>query len=145
MNRSQKWAWLIVVLTLSWLALNIVVSLALYPICDEPVMFTVASFVVIYNFIIMPSLTILFRETKGKVKFDERDKLIQKNALLTGALAAGLFFGLACLIPLFILNPNTRISIWWLAFISGGAGLTYFFTMAISILVQYGWKEKNNE
>ena len=116
------------------------------PACrDEPVMFTVASFVVIYNFIVMPSLTILFRETKGKVKFDERDKLIQKNALLTGAITSMLFFGLACLIPLFILSPNTRISIWWLAFISGGAGLTYFFTMAISILVQYGWKEKNNE
>jgi hypothetical protein len=83
---------------------------------------------------------LVFRKDKGKVEYDERDKQIQQRAALIQFACAYLFTGLACMIPFFVLGPNTKIQAHWLADVFGGTGLVAFYSWSIAILSQYGWK-----
>ena len=52
---------------------------------------------------------LIFKKEKGKVTFDERDKLINRRAGLAGFVMAYLFVCLACYIPFYILPSNNPI------------------------------------
>jgi hypothetical protein len=86
---------------------------------------------------------LIFRKDKGKVTFDERDRIIKERAALLGFTASFLFVGLACMIPFLILGSEASISVIWLPQIWGGTFLTSFFVHSVAILVQYGWGGKN--
>jgi len=88
---------------------------------------------------------LIFRKDKGKVTFDERDKLIKRRAALAGFAASYLFVGLACMIPFSVLGPKASVSVVWLPNIFAGAALSAFFVTSIAILIQYGWRDKDNE
>lgn len=83
---------------------------------------------------------LIFGKDKGKVTFDERDKLIKRRAALAGFAASYLFVGLACMIPFSVLGPRASISVCWLPNIFAGTALGPFFVTSVAILVQYGWR-----
>ena len=89
----------------------------------------------------------IFRKDKGKVIFDERDRLIKERAKLAGFTAAFLFAGLACMIPFFILGPDRAISVIWLPNIWGGTFLIVLFGLVQVVIFGWvfgmgrGWKE----
>jgi len=144
MNRVQKIAWSIVITTLLGLALSLITFARLYPkYGGTPKTFAAFSFMGIVGLSMFSP--IIFREDKGTVKFDERDKLIQRNAAWAGFAMSNLFFALACFIPFYILGANTLIRVNWLPSIYVGATLIYFITWAVAILVQYGWGDKSGE
>ncbi len=80
----------------------------------------------------------LFKEDKGKIAFDERDRVINMRSVLAGIAAGYLFMGLACMIPFFVMGPDGQLSAKWLPMIFGGAGISHFFIHSLVILVQYG-------
>lgn len=80
----------------------------------------------------------IFKKDKGKVTFDERDRLIKERAKLGGFTAAFLFVGMACMIPFFVLGPKANVSVRWLPQIFFGAGISYFFVHSVVILEEYG-------
>ncbi len=80
----------------------------------------------------------LFKDDKGKIAFDERDRVINRRSALAGFAAAYLFMGMACMIPFFVMSPRATLQVHWLPMIFMGAGLSHFFVFSLAILIQYG-------
>jgi len=87
---------------------------------------------------------ICFKKDKGPVTSDERDKLIEKNASLAGLGAVYLFVILASFVPIAI-APEAKIPTTWLPGLLIGAGFCQAYAQSIAILIQYGWRGKDNE
>ncbi|MHC4526431.1 MAG: hypothetical protein ACYS29_01030, partial [Planctomycetota bacterium] len=87
----------------------------------------------------------IFKKEKGKVTFDERDKLIQKRAALAGFALAYLFVCLACMIPFYIMGGQALIRVRWLPQIFIAACITQLFFYSITIVCEYGLGRKNHE
>ena len=143
MNRAQKMALTMVITTLSAFLLSCIAVAILY--------FKVGMPRALLGFLLMclsglaGFSPLIFKKDKGKVIFDERDKLIKRRAALAGFGASYLFVGLACMIPFSILGPEATISVIWLPNIFMGTGLSLFFVTSVAILVQYGWTNKGEK
>jgi len=143
MNREQKVALSLVVTTLAAVVASTVAILILYRRVGMPEALKGLAFMGLSG---LGCLSIfIFKKEKGKVTFDERDKLIQKRAALAGFALAYLFVGLACLIPFYVMDGQALISVRWLPQIFIGACITHFFFYSITILCEYGLGRKNNE
>ena len=143
MNRARKIAWsLVVTISLGFILSCIAVAI-LYVKIGMPKAIAGLAFMGIAG--LGGFSPLIFRKDKGKVTFDERDKLIKRRAALAGFAASYLFVGLACMIPFSVLGPKASVSVVWLPNIFAGAALSAFFVTSIAILIQYGWRDKDNE
>jgi hypothetical protein len=88
---------------------------------------------------------LFFKEDKGAVVRDERDKLIHIRSAWGGFACSYLVMGLACMIPFFILGPQATISVVWLPNIFMAGGIAMFFAYSVAILIQYGREGATNE
>lgn len=143
MNREQKMALTMVITILSAFLLSCIAVAILY--------FKVGMPRALLGFLLMCLSGLagfgffIFKKDKGKVTFDERDRLIKERAKLGGFTAAYLFVGMACMIPFFVLGPDRAISVTWLPNIFIGAGISHFFVHSVVILEQYGWRNKGEK
>ena len=143
MNRVQKIAWsLVITISLGFILSCIAVAI-LYVKLGMPKALAGLGFMGIAG--LGGFSPLIFRKDKGKVTFDERDKLIKRRAALAGFATSYLFVGLACMIPFSILGLKASISVTWLPNIFMGAALSAFFVTSVAILVQYGWGGKDGE
>ena len=145
MNRIQKMAWWMVIWISAGAILAAIAVAVSYFIIGMPWSIARAglAFLGIAGFGGLASL--IFKKDPGKVTCDERDRLINKRAAIAAFASAYLVTGLACMLPFFILGPAATISVVWLPDIFMAAGLTAFFVHSVAILVQYGWRAKDNE
>ena len=143
MNRAQKIAWSLVITILLAFIVSCIAVAILYVKVGMPKALAAFSFMGIAGLAGFSPL--IFKKDKGKVTFDERDRLIKRNAALAGFGASYLVMGAACMIPFHVLGPKASISVAWLPYIFGGAGVSLFFVHSVAILIQYGWKGKDNE
>lgn len=143
MNRAQKIAWSFVIITSLGIILSIIAVTILYLKFGMPKALAGFAFISIAGLGGLSPL--VFSKDKGKVDFDERDKLIKERSVLVGFTAAFLFTGMTCMIPFFVLGPKALISVMWLPQIWMGTFITQFFFYSLAILVQYGRKEAKNE
>jgi len=143
MNRAQKIAWSFVVTTLFALIVSGITVVVLYVKIGMP------RALLGFSFMCLAGLggfsPLIFKKDKGKIIFDERDRQIKERAALAGFAASFLFVGLACMIPFFVLGPKASISITWLPNIWIGTFISHFFVHSVAILIQYGWRDKENE
>jgi hypothetical protein len=79
-----------------------------------------------------------FKKDKGIVMFDERDKLIEKNANLAGFGAVYLYIIVMSFLPIGILGEEASIPVTWCPVLLIGAGFCQAFAHSISTLLQYG-------
>lgn len=136
MKRVQRIAWsLVITITLALIVSGVAVAV-LYPRFGFPKAFMGFGFMGIAG--LGGFSPLLFRQDKGKVTFDERDRTIKRRAALAGFATSYLFVGLACMIPFSILGPKASISVVWLPHIFGGAALIAFYVTSWAILIQYG-------
>ena len=140
MNRVQKIAWSLVITISVGFILSCIAVAILYVKLGMPRALAGLGFMGIAG--LGGFSPLIFRKDKGKVTFDERDKLIKRRAALAGFAMSYLFVGLACMIPFSILGPKASISVTWLPNIFAGAALSAFFVTSVAILVQYGWRNK---
>lgn len=138
MNRWQKIAWSLVVTISTGVIAGCTAFTVLYFKVGMPK--ALAGFTFIAIAALGGFSPLIFRKDKGKVTFDERDKLIKRRAALAGFGASYLFVGLACMIPFSVLGPKATISVTWLPTIFAGVGLSMFFVHSVAILIQYGWR-----
>jgi hypothetical protein len=87
----------------------------------------------------------IFKKEKGKVTFDERDKLIQKRAGLAGFALSYLFVCLACMIPFCVMGGRALIQVRWLPQILAGTCITNFFFYSLTIFFEYGLGNKGEK
>jgi Na+/proline symporter len=143
MNREQKVSLSVVVTILAAVVASAVAIIILYRRVGMPEALKGLAFMAFSG---IGCLSILiFKKEKGKVTFDERDKLIQKRAGLAGFALSYLFVCLACMLPFIILGSKANISVTWLPQIFGGACFTFLFFYSITILCEYGLGRKNHE
>ena len=136
MNRWQKIAWYnIIVITTALLLTGITVAI-LTTLFGMPKALGGLGVMGLCGFAGLSP--VLFRKKQEHIEFDERDQLINQKAALAGFGIAFLVTGLACMLPFFILGPNSSMSIFWLPMIFGATGLTMYIAHSITILIQYG-------
>jgi hypothetical protein len=82
-------------------------------------------------------LCFIFKKNKGKIAFDERDKLIDKNAHLAGFGAVYLLVILVSYVPIAI-APEASIPTKWFPFLLPSAVLCQAYAISLAILIQYG-------
>ena len=140
MNRAQKTAWLLVIVISVALLLSCIAIAILYFKVGMPKALAGIGFMGIAG--LGGFSPLIFQTEKGKIILDERDRLINRRAALAGFGTSYLLVGLACMVPFFILGPKASISVIWLPYIFGGAGLSMFFVHSVAILVQYGCGNK---
>lgn len=87
----------------------------------------------------------IFPKDKGSVRFDERDELIQKRAVLVGFAASYCFFIAVCVITWLIVGIDGSVSVNMLPIMVCGGFITYELGRSVAILIQYGWGNKDNE
>ena len=143
MNRAQKTAWLLVITISAGFVLSCIAVVILYIKTGMPTALAGFMFMAVAAFGGLGPL--IFKKDKGNITFDERDKSIKRRAALAGFGTSYLLVGLACMIPFFILGPKASISVIWLPYIFGGAGLSMFFVHSVAILIQYGWTGKGEK
>ena len=143
MNREQKIALSCVVTILVAVVASAITIIILYQSVGMPKALRGLGFMGLSG---LGCLSIfIFKKEKGKVTFDERDKLIQKRAGLAGFALSYLFLCLACMIPFCVMGGRALIQVRWLPQILGGTCITYFFFYSLTIFFEYGLGSKGEK
>jgi hypothetical protein len=80
----------------------------------------------------------------GAVTYDERDKIIGRNADLAGLGAVYLIVILASIVPP-VINPEAKIPTTWFPVLLIVAGLFQAFVRSLAVLIQYGRRSKDGQ
>ena len=143
MNREQKVALSVVITTLTAVVASAVTIIILYRRFGMPEARKGLAFMALAGLGWLSMF--IFKKEKGKVTFDERDKLIQKRAGLAGFALAYLFVCLACMIPFIVHGPKANISVTWLPQIVIGTCIAHSFFYSITIFFEYGFGNKGEK
>ena len=135
MIRQQKIAVTVLIVSLLGMFLGITVILMRRFIPDFP------KTIVAFGSLILAFGVIVFisrlKKDKGAVTFDERDKLIEKNAHLAGFGTVYLLVILVSYVPIGI-APEATIPTKWFPFLLPLAVLCQCFAQSLATLIQYG-------
>lgn len=145
MNRIQKISWLMVVTHAIAITASAIAVALLYPRFGFPRASAGLAFIAIAGIGGLGPL--FFKKDPGPVKMDERDGLIQLRAACGSFGLAYLLFVLLCMgIWLYCRSKTIEtISINILPCLCGAAGITFFLSNAIIILILYGREGKRHE
>jgi len=142
MNRQQKIAVTVLIVSLLGMFLGITFILMRRFVPDFPkTAIAFGSLVLAIGVIVFISR---FKKDKGAVTFDERDKLIEKNAHLAGFGAVYLLVILVSYLPIGI-APEAKIPTKWFPFLLPVAVLCQCFAQSLATLIQYGRGGKDGE
>ena len=143
MNREQKVALSVVVTILAAVLASTVAIIILYRRVGMPEALRGLAFMGMSG---LGCLSVfIFKKEKGKVTFDERDKLIQKQAGLAGFALSYIFLCLACMIPFYVMGSKALISARWLPQILMGTCITFLFFYSLTIFCEYGFGSKGEK
>ena len=82
---------------------------------------------------------------KDKRGLDERDLLIKQRAMLAAYWSFWPLFVLAAMAPFFVYGPDGKVSVLYLAWMVFGGMYWVFLIYSLTILNEYGWRDKDNE
>ena len=145
MNKTQKCAWCVVLLSLLYLALNIYIGVEFFVLRRWPK----GSYWPSLVFYLLIGISIIFvrkKQSPAEPNSDERDELIKKRAARISLISAWwLLLATANLIAALILGEAGSIPVYLLSLINVSVFLMALLIYSVAILVQYGWRDKNNE
>ena len=136
MNRQQKIALIVLVVSLLGLFLGITLTLMRHYVPNFPKK-DIAFPGFILSLGVFLIISRILKKKKGEVSCDERDKLIEKNAHLAGFGTVYLLVILVSYLPIGI-APEAKIPTQWFPFLFPIAVLCQCLAMSISTLIQYG-------
>ena len=143
MNRQQKIALIVLIVSLFGMFLGITLTLMKHYVPDFP-KGTIAFGGFILSLGVFLIISRILKKKKGEVVSDERDMQIEKNAYLTGFGAVYLLVILVSYIPIGI-APEAKIPTQWFPYLFPLAVLCQCLAMSISTLVQYGREPKGEK
>jgi len=147
MNRIQKIAWFTLVMQALALVMSLTTVGVLYFGFDQPMRRAAAGFAFIAVMGFTALAPLFFKKGKDDMKLDERDLLIKRKAMLAAYWSFWPLFVLAAMAPFFVLGPDGKVGVWYLAWMVFGGMFYVTLIQAIVTLQEYGWrvKEKNRE
>jgi hypothetical protein len=90
-------------------------------------------------------LPFLVSKRKKQITFDERDRLIHKRAVLAAFVVLWLYFIAACVTAWLVVGPRGSISVNVMPLTLVGGVAIFTFAQIVATLIQYGWRDKDNE
>lgn len=88
---------------------------------------------------------LIFKKGKEDMKFDERDLLIKRKAMLAAYYGFWPLFVLAAMAPFFVCGPDGTVPVIYLCWMVFGGMFVVMLVQAIVTLEEYGWRNKNHE
>lgn len=143
MNRQQKIAIFMLIVSLLGMFLGITLALMKHYVPDFP-KGAVALGGFILSIGVLLIISRILKKKKGDVVSDERDEQIEKNAYLAGFGAVYILVIGVSYLPIGI-APEAKIPTQWFPFLFPIAVLCQCLAMSISTLVQYGRGGKDGE
>ena len=138
MNKTQKGAWVVLVLTAVLLIFSVTIPLAWFSevlaLRTLPLLF----FALIW---IVMGLSFIFlrkKQSRSEVDFDERDVAIKRKAFFAAYITLWILILIACIISIAILGEEGSIKVVFLPIIIFGLFLFCTLAYSVTILVQYG-------
>ena len=146
MNKIQKSAWLGLVSSLFFITILVFLGIYMFVIQkmpDNTFVWPVAAF-----FVLGGGLGVFWALRKRRptqVDSDERDKFIEKRAMLVSFISVWVFLAAQTIIPRIIVGLNGSIPVWLLAIMNVAILFGAMIVFFIAILIQYGRGGKENE
>lgn len=142
MSKLQQRAWInliVIAIILVFIAIRFVVV-------ADGLKEVEAGFVGLLSFVIVAGLCvlqpILSRKEQGQIRFDERDRLINYRAILGTYIALWLLTFTALFSTLV---SDNAVPVYVLRILLGAIAIILVLVYSILILIQYGWRDKDNE
>jgi len=145
MNRTQKGAWCILIVSLFLILFGILLFTEI--VILKNLFTSLHRFIALLLFSFMVPLFIFLRkkQSRAEVESDERDRLIIKRAILVSFVSVWVLLAAVCIIPRFIVGYTGSIPVWVLSVINFAIFLIAMFIYSTAILIQYGWGGKDGE
>ena len=143
MNRQQKIALTVLILSLFAMFLGITLTLMKHYVPGFPKK-DIAFPAFILSLGVFIFISRFLKKDKGAVTFDERDKVIEKNAHLAGFGTVYLLVILVSYLPIGI-APEAKIPTKWFPFLLPLAVICQCFAQSLATLIQYGRQSKGEE
>ena len=137
MNKTQKHAWCVVLLSLLYLALNIYIGVEFFVLRRWPK----GSYWPSMVFCLLIGISIIFvrkKQSPAEPNSDERDELIKKRAARISLISAWLLLATATIIAARILGQDGSIPVYLLSLINVSVFLMALLIYSVAILIQYG-------
>ena len=150
MNKTQKGAWVSLIISLLFIAINIwaisTSNFSNFNLTDFEQR-TSRGLPMWLGFIVAVAAVVFMRKKQSPAETgsDERDELIKRRAVLVSFIAVWVLLIIACVIPRFIVGRDGSISVSILPLIVLGIVLIVLSIYSVAVLVQYGRREKNHE
>jgi len=136
MNRQQKIALTVLIISLLAMFLGVTLILMKHYVPDFPKKYIAfLSFILACGVLVFISRFI--KKDECAVTFDERDKMIEKNAHLAGFSVVYLLVILVSYLPVG-LAPEAKIPTQWFPYLFPIAVICQYFTQSLTTLIQYG-------
>ena len=145
MNRAQKTAWFNLIVISLALGLSVAAFGIGYFIFGAPARRAAAGFGFMGIMGLLGLTPFLFRKDESKVRFDERDLVINRKAAVVAYSILWVLFVAAAMVPWFIIGPDGVITVNYLPWMVFGGMFVVMLVQAIVTLEEYGWKGKGNE
>ena len=148
MNKTQKGAWVNLAGCSLCIASFCYIFVQLFILKKLPGLTGLWPMLAVYFvFLLMPIFLLRKKQSPTEVDKDERDRLIEKRAVIAAFVSVWILLFAATIIPRFIVDIDGAIPVWSLSFINVGILLITFVVYSVAIFVQYGRgrKEKRNE
>lgn len=148
MNRAQKIAWfnlvvILISLLLSGIAVAVLAFLAF--VAELPLRAALGGLGFMGIMGLLGLTPFLFRKDEGKVRFDERDLVINRKAAVVAYSVFWVLFVAAAMVPWFIIGPGGVITVNYLPCLVFGGVFVVMLIQAIVTLQEYGWKGKGEK
>ena len=138
MNKTQKGAWFSFASCLLCVVLIIYLVVEIAVLKRLPARWFAFGIIPAYLLLVATSFAIMRRrQSPHEVDSDERDKLIQKRAVLVSFISVWVMLFAASAIPQFILGPDASIAVWSLPLINVTILFVAFLVYSVAILLQY--------
>ena len=85
--------------------------------------------------LLSPGAYILYRKKSLEVRFDERERLIDRRAFIAAAIGLAIFLGCACTLPFAVLGDKSVIKVYYLPLIFISAMLTAQLVHSAAVLI----------
>jgi hypothetical protein len=139
-NRAQKIAWFNLIVIALALGLSVAAFGIGYFIFGAPARQAAAGFGFIGIMGLLGLTPFVFRKDEGKVRFDERDLVINCKAAIVAYSVFWVLFVAAAMVPWFIKGPHGVITVNYLPSMVFGGMFVVTLIQAIVTLKQYGWR-----
>ena len=146
MNKAQKGAWFGLAGTLFFIILCTCLGVDMFIMRRLPnknLVWAVAIFCILVG-----GAGVVWCQRKrspSEADSDERDKFIEKRAMLVSFISVWVLLAAETIIPRFIVGLDGSIPVWMLAIMNVAIFYVAMAIFFVAVLIQYGWRGRNGE